>query len=641
MIDNDEGTDDGLVKAVNETVIDILHDLTKVLDKVISDCNLLNGSSRVTSFKIVDYHFYHDDISYLRRGIVDENMNGQCNNAHCTVDCSPFIAKLFNQKKEYVSFLSENLVSGQFSHDVNLSSTILFGVDPIWQIVQALSGVSISNVPPTPVFEVQGGGGSGMGFQLFCSDRENGYVHGELNSLLSSGYGGGGGFYLNSESNIVSFGGGGGGGIQIQPRSTALINSSLSVGGGSGCGISNSRGYYSGRGGTSYPLYCGSDKDANNTDSQLFRKAFCSFSSNDKTPCRSFVVYGGGGGGGGTDLCCGNYHFGYGFSFTLTSDLEQRALLTHKEEVRYTKEHKRLDERILSNASEWLSNNEEDRSYYTAKYNLVGALMNDIISSGSCTEGYRDWSCLCQHAKDFIEYCLAMNGNVTKHEPITTIGTDLNRTMTYCQIIQVDSNSLGWIINSPCIFGDNQLSNNVTASDKNSLNTDQNYMYVGSTVPINTSNNRQIQTFDIYMKIHNDSYNQDIPIFYEHFIKDYEIQNSTTCIYDKSINHDKELLPTLGTSHRHHHDSSESSPLLVLIFCVFFIVVAVLFVACRIQELVWYRERLRQNNYSAIEEHGSTLELRDHHRGFMTSDEGYQLVNVVENGPGINNGYHE
>jgi hypothetical protein len=619
MNDHGEGEEGEITQIVNKTISEVLQGLERVLTTLLtvkSECNESHNETKQTSaqLKLVDYNFYHD---HLPQSVVSNSndVRGLCpRETNCRVDCHMLILPLFNQKTEYISLLSQNLDTtglltfhgNETGITTNLSSTIGFGAKPVWTAAQSLDEASrslniinITNQADIPFrnFEVQGGGGSGMGFQLYCvhEDEDNDENvetdNQQQELLLTTGYGGGGGFYWNTSSKVISFGGGGGGGIQLRSSNISDV-SMLSVGGGSGCGISDSHGSLI----SEYSLYCGSDTDEDNSDTVSFREAICSLSNREQRRCNSYVVYGGGGGGGGSDLCCGSYHFGYGFSFTLSTTLPQQSQTSSLNRHRY----------LVS----------DDSDTYRLKYNLVGSLMNVIITTGRCQEGYRDWSCLCQNAKSFIQFCMQSNNktidmNVSNIKMENPLGADFNLTSQYCSIINSETDSLGWIISSPCDFNQN---NSLRPNNSSEKDNQMKYFYAGKSGAhsINNNNTSQDISFSLFLKgnVETNASARDFQQFFEHgngiAIGDRgeRTEYVPTIICNYSPFHDNSTSaditwPTVSPTSMFILSSSKSSssshdnPMIVFVFSVCFIIVVVIFAAYRIQQLVLYRNRLR------------------------------------------------
>jgi hypothetical protein len=278
-----------------------------------------------------------------------------------------------------------------------LNQTRSFGWIPVWDLITSLNS-SWSSIDMR-----EAGGGSGLGFQIYCkSSSSTGEEEGEV--IIATGGGGGGG---GIDFVMSTFGGGGGGGIQyrqIKPKQQPAINGSdmgtnlsdwYSRGGGGGCGtvsdIADCDATFTTASGKTVYISCGQSLDDNIASESQMNIASamqqCYSDMNNKVILRG----GGGGGGGGVggDNC--SISFGYGFGF----------------EIEYS--HRQIENNIQYKDEDELGYIGDNEGGGDDPYDTLSQLMLDVSSLCSDDNGVCAWGCRCYWTKLLLNESIMKN----------------------------------------------------------------------------------------------------------------------------------------------------------------------------------------------------------------------------------------
>jgi hypothetical protein len=379
------------IRALNESVHHHLEDLKDVLE---------NAFGRVLYLQYnFDYISPHDQFEDL---VIDGDNDSLCKSA-CLRNCTYFPLKLAGMYlKQYTHFFQSIISCQKFDFE----SIVPFGTFTAFQFLDSLQfndSIQVNKsdskqcdttcplVSRDSNIIVQGGGGSGYGFQVYCDDH----------LVMSTGAGGGGGFYLSASNRTISVGGGGGGGLQLFYSNSSLA---VSVGGGGGCGVESG-----------YKILCGFVRDASNvSDANLLDVASEVLAPEALEQCKVLSVQGGGGGGGGTGACCKPWHFGYGYSFTLTSApffSTEDSTNSSQATSRYLRggdvDHNSSDSSGYNGDNNW-----EEKTRF--EYDIVGRILHESAAA-YCNNSMSNWNCVVTNSKNKIKYCLSLY-NATAHE---------------------------------------------------------------------------------------------------------------------------------------------------------------------------------------------------------------------------------
>ena len=352
----------------------------------------------------------------------------------CLLDCHDLVLQQIRiEDSKYLNFFKSILL------DRNLSIEYIsnIAVIPLFDI--------LSKETDARAFEFETGGGSGLGFQLYCDDE----------IIMTAGAGGGGGiarsrdyssndstrpFPLVSDNNYrISAGAGGGGGVQfladfgehgkrssMAPTSSSSSNSSsssslwYSAGGGGGCGTCwNNQREYGHRDAcylnsipvdvnTQYlrstSMICGFTRDDDSLHHRQFEKILAETYSHEafSQQCHRVTIKGGGGGGGGTGSCCDGYHFGYGFNFEIT--LSSHALDMQETTIK------------LDDKGSYMADGLSSRY----RHDFIGRLLNEVSTSAGCSNRPDHWCCVCKQFQSRIDYCLSLDSPSQSTSPFYT-----------------------------------------------------------------------------------------------------------------------------------------------------------------------------------------------------------------------------
>lgn len=302
-----------------------------------------------------DFKYYHDEALYHE--IRNDSVSNKCfidsTAQYCHYNCTDIVlneAIMLQKGSRNIQLFMKNLLDGNIIEIMEISKSL--GIDILKNASYMYSqAVHLLN---NPNFKLEAGGGSGVGFQLYCDNKFN----------LTLGFGGGGG--LDYSLDRFSYGGGFGGGLQfVEYDSTTMFN----VGGGGGCGTKEN----------SNQLICGSSIDTNVYDNVTY---LITKLKNLYLQCGSILIRGGGGGGGGSSECCDPFMTGFGYSFTIISSNMTSSLANSLNQ----------------------SNSSKNSEYQDFIYSptTVGTLLS--ICSTSCN-GYGNWTCIQSMALENIALC--------------------------------------------------------------------------------------------------------------------------------------------------------------------------------------------------------------------------------------------
>jgi hypothetical protein len=347
--------------------------------------------------------------TYYQRNRIDYELTEiKCS---ATFDCSSFIdSQAIPFNKRYL-YLYESLLSASSKDPCSFQKSAF---SPFYNALQTVDLFG-SLLHDDNESEFEAGGGSGLGFQVYCDEK----------MILSTGGGGGGGFYYNThDRSMTNFGGGGGGGIQLQIDTDKWISS----GGGGGCGTidddedeSTSERKKSSFDAHSYStatsnkiLQCGWIYDDDAIDLQAM--TWHLYHQPNWSTCSRIEIHGGGGGGGGTDLCCLPYEIDFGFGFSMYSSIDRSAQST--DDIYH-------DEEITDiNASEATNEQHDDSLPPRYTYDLMGLMFN--ISQGICSPTI-DWCCTCDISQQLVACCFGVHLNITSEQSLND-NNDINST---------------------------------------------------------------------------------------------------------------------------------------------------------------------------------------------------------------------
>ena len=255
---------------------------------------------------------------------------------------------------------------------------------------------------------------------------------------------------MNNEIGNYTFGGGGGGGIQFAnlSRPELFLNESFfSVGGGGGCGTCDNH-----DGDCQLPspwesiVTCGFLSDTNAVKGGQLASQLSQLREGLRS-CGRVRVEGGGGGGSGTSLCCLPFHVGYGFSFSLHSDVSTSQRLLSSDSPQEPWQHWQQQQQQLS--QQYQQSGEEMRY----RYDFIGSLLH--AASLRCPKGFGDWCCLSQESGQLIRSCL--QSNLTDSSSISSSSSPS------CEDIQSNLDKVRWLIDQKsCV----QQIDNTTSDDR-------------------------------------------------------------------------------------------------------------------------------------------------------------------------------
>lgn len=395
---------------LNRSVGQVVHDVQALFEEI------LHRSLYKTVY--FDHGYDEDDISYDFYDSYDSKgvFNREC---ACMLDCSNLAINEASQYEKYYSSFLRSIM--RYSCDESLKYTFNFGPSRVLEMATAIINSNSTVKSQLPSLEV--GGGSGMGFQLFCNDEV----------LLTSGFGGGGGLLLQSSQQSSSnrgnlpsftFGGGGGGGLQLLfnfPSENSTLNTNVSrysIGGGGGCGNCDDS--------KSNSVHCGYQLDDDAISSETLQSLLSYFTDRILPTCKEVQIRGGGGGGGGTGGCCTPYHVGYGFRFVLSTDPVSPKFPSNEEEEGATTDTSPDSEANI-------------KSRYT--YDLAGWLLDTAAEqcranqTDAGNQYQADWCCRCSRTQQILNQCTSLYpGNY----------------WSLCEKINSNPEKVRWMANQAC-----------------------------------------------------------------------------------------------------------------------------------------------------------------------------------------------
>jgi hypothetical protein len=279
------------------------------------------GQEGYPTFSTLNFNFFHAEQDAGEAAAVEEASReslAQCRGA--SVSCRELVLQEASIGTKGLGQYLTSLVTDVGTSPRWLPVTHLFGWRPAHTFTVQTSDAPIFNSNIS--VRLEGGGGSGAGFQVYCGET----------LVLTAGGGGGGGMEGRPTRRRVgrqadfSVGGGGGGGVQFRYPLDAHAEVSfvgspamsdwVNVGGGSGCGTCDA-------GGeelcdeSAERLLCGQKMDEDSITDRMQSARFKESLQWWRSQGGNMRIVGGGGGGGGTAECCDTYAIGYGFSFEL------------------------------------------------------------------------------------------------------------------------------------------------------------------------------------------------------------------------------------------------------------------------------------------------------------------------------------